>query len=184
MKASIVCTVVFMCSIFCAACDEKKQQNNDSLSEQSQDTVFSLSDNELNLDSIRNLSSEKFEEVMAMDNTPPQKPSLKKGSACIPCDIDFLVYLNSKSDYTMEDVKRLLCLDDQDQCVDNAEFTQFYNEMIFKVFQRERNDFTDAELNTLLKDMELIEELSQPVNDVHSITLLKELKADAKNPKD
>jgi len=136
------------------------------------------------LDSIRSLSMQGFTDAMAEDDTPDQVPSQKKGILCTPCDIDFLVYISKKSDYNMQDVKTLLCLDDKDQCEDNVEFTEFYNEMIFKVFQREKNDFTDAELKTLLNDPELIEELSQPVQDGNTTELLKELKADAENPKD
>jgi hypothetical protein len=136
------------------------------------------------LDSIRALSNEAYTDAAAEDTTPDKDSNYKKGVLCTPCDIKFLVYLQGKSDYNMQDVKTLLCLDDNDQCIDNAEFTQFYNEMIFKVFQRERHDFIDAELKALLKDRELVEELSAPVQDGFNISLLKELKADAENPKD
>lgn len=136
------------------------------------------------LDSIRRLSMQGYTDAMAVDDTPDQATTQKKGVVCTPCDIDFLVYISKKSDYNMQDIKILLCLDDHDLCIDNAEFAQFYNEMIFKVFNREKNDFTDAELAELLKDQELIEELSQPVQDGNTLALLKELKADAENPND
>lgn len=137
------------------------------------------------LDSVRKIIVKTYKQAKKIDDTPEVLPTATNPSMlCKPCDMEYLIYLNSKKDYNIDEVKKLLCLDDNDQCVNNAEFTQFYNEIIYKVFQRERNDFTDEQIQNLLKDGELIEELLQPVQDNTDRTLLDALKADALNPND
>jgi len=136
------------------------------------------------IDSIRALVHTTYQIAKQKDDTPKPIARATNAAGCIPCDMAYLSYLNEKDDYTMEDVKQLLCLDNQDKCTENAEFSQFYNEMIFKVFQRERYEFTDAQIITLLKDEELMEELLNPTLDTSDINLLTALKLDAKNPND
>ena len=139
------------------------------------------------LDSIRNSIAEVYGNIKERQNV---KKGLLKNVSTVsnsnlpytPCDINYLVYLNGKSDYTLKEVKKLLCLDNHDECDDNVEFIQFYNEIIFKVFNRERDDFTDAQIIALLKDEELIEELLNPTQGTRNDNLLKALREDALNP--
>ncbi len=136
------------------------------------------------LDSIRQLIQATYAKAKKID-TPVSSPIYQESSGlCTPCDMQYLVALSKKQDYNMAEVKKLLCLDNHDQCENNAEFTQFYNEIVFKVFQRERNDFTDDQIKMLLDDEELIEELLYPVTENVDVNLLSALKADAANPND
>lgn len=132
------------------------------------------------LDSIRNSIAEAYEnvreyqgkETVVLSNS---YTASNADSPCIPCDINFLVYLNGKSDFTLEDIKQLMCLDNHDECDDNAEFVVFYNEMIFKVFNRERKDLSLKQLDSLLQDHELVEELKNPLFELNSKTLINRL---------
>jgi hypothetical protein len=187
MKHYIIYTLLIISLLVVYSCKEKPFTTgnaNNGVTVQDTIKLDTVAEVMSALDSIRALSNEAYTDAVAEDTTPDEDSNYKKGVLCTPCDIKFLAYLQGKSDYNMQDVKTLLCLDDKDQCEDNVEFTEFYNEMIFKVFQRERHDFTDAELKALLKDRELVEELSDPVQDGFNASLLKELKADAENPKD
>jgi len=131
------------------------------------------------LDSIRVLMQKTYRKEYAEQayKIPVVVTTVNSSLPCTPCDMTFLVYLSKKDDYNLEDIKTLLCLDNNDVCDDNAEFVPFYNEMIFKVFHRERKDLSPKQIETLLKDEELMEELLHPIIESNSVKLIDSLQA-------
>jgi len=127
------------------------------------------------LDSIRTVMHEQYK-LHPQNGTEIPVTSSSPNSGCTPCDMQFLVYLSTKEDYNLNDIKTLLCLDDNDICDNNAEFVPFYNEMVFKVFNRERKDLSYNQIDSLLKDHELVEELENPMSDTNSKDLILRLK--------
>ncbi len=128
------------------------------------------------LDSIRNDIHNVYRTYISSDLTDKVSKDKQSSDICMPCDISFLVYLSKKDDYNLKDIKKLLCLDDNDVCDDNAEFVTFYNQMVFKVFERERKDLSFGQIDSLLKDKELVEELESPTSEINSKSLINILK--------
>ena len=131
------------------------------------------------LDSIRILMQKAYHKEYAEQAYKVQVAvkTVNSSLPCTPCDMGFLVYLSKKDDYNLEDIKTLLCLDNNDVCDDNVEFVPFYNEMIFKVFHRERKDLSAKQIEVLLQDEELMEELLHPIIESNSVKLIDSLQA-------
>ena len=129
------------------------------------------------LDSIRLEIHQDYRTYVQQDKPDTTAVSqVTQSIACTPCDMDFLIYLSQKDDYNLKDIKTLLCLDDNDVCDDNAEFVPFYNEIVFKVFNRERADLSFNQIDSLLQDEELVEELESPMSDTNSTNLIDMLR--------
>ena len=158
----ILLVACFICSLL--ACKNGKQEKQDVIDEVSM------------LDSIRLVVKEKYNEGAQQNEEIPTSTNPSLGD-CTPCDMSFLVYLSDKEDYDLNDIKTLLCLDDNDICDDNAEFVPFYNEMVFKVFNREREDLSFSQIDSLLQDHELIEELENPMSETNSRSLIMKLRS-------
>lgn len=165
---------VLLCLFFITSCKKTEKQKLQHQTEKHIKTTDSTKVLTM-LDSIRQNLHEYYKEYDEL-NTDTISTQLSASKNCTPCDMKFLVYLSKKDDYNLKDIKTLLCLDDKDVCDDNAEFVAFYNEMVFKVFDRERKDLSFKQIDSLLQDHELVEELESPTSEVNSkslITLLK-----------
>lgn len=83
---------------------------------------------------------------------------------CIPCDIDYLLRLEGKSEITKKDVENLLCIDVG--CEDNAEFRQFYNEVLIESFNKNPDVFASEVYGLRGENYDkVLIELKNPVNE-------------------
>ncbi|MCH2193899.1 hypothetical protein [Kordia sp.] len=129
------------------------------------------------LDSIRSKMHVAYQNAQSETTEPTPLAIKDTTSLCTPCDMEFLVYLDKKEDYSKYDVQVLMCLDDNGVCDDSAEFTTYYNEVVFKVFKKKIKTMSPSDIKEYLKDNELNLEFLNPVIDKNSSSFLDSLKA-------